>query len=178
MEPFLRERKVQMKQGRVVSIVREKGDWGEFCRCLQLGLRLKSGVQMRNVCTAEMLDLKAEDIVANVLPQDFAAFVSGLVGILHPDVMELIRNRKSQRLFYELRNLRKNKRLPLGTRRQHTRLKELLRQIAQSGAPGATFYCEVALMLERAANDPSLRDKMYIPRSQRQSRAELLQLAS
>ncbi len=168
----MREREVQMSE------MSKAGEWEEFVRCLQFGLRLKSGVQVRNVCTAELLDMKVEDVLSCILPQDFAAHVSGTVGVLHPDTLELIRNQKSWKIFYELRKLRKNKRLPLSTRRQHTRLRELLSQIAQCGVAGAKFYRKVALILERAANDPSLRSEMYIPRSQQQSRAELLQLAS
>ncbi|MFA6447694.1 MAG: hypothetical protein WCW31_05615 [Patescibacteria group bacterium] len=172
MEPFLREREVQMSEMIAVE------EWEEFVRCLHLGLRLRSGAQMRNVCTAEILDLKVEDIVSCFLPQDFAAHVSGTAGVLYPDVMELIRDRKALLLFCELRRLSGNGRLPLGTRRQNTHLKELLFKIAQCGLDGAEFYRKVALILERAANDPSLRSEMYIPRSQQQSRAELLQLAS
>lgn len=166
------EREVQMTELTAVE------EWEEFGRCLQLGLRLKSGVQMRNVCTAEILDLKVEDIVSCFLPQDFAAHVSGAVGVLNPDVMELIRDKKALPLFCTLRRLRDNERLPLSTRRQHTHMRELLTQISQYSVRGAEFYRKVALILERAANDPLLRDKMYIPRSQQQSRADLLQLAS
>ncbi len=166
------EREVQMTELIAVE------EWEEFVGCLQLGLRLKSGVQMRDVCTAEILDLKVGDIVSCFLPQDFAAHVSGAVGVLNPDVMELIRDKKALPLFCTLRRLGDNGRLPLSTRRQHTYLKELLAQISQCSVRGATFYRKVALLLERAANDPLLRDNMYIPRSQQQSRAELFQLAS